>query len=289
MEQPLSRTVSAESTQSWQQLTTASGASAAGRKARSSEPETGGGNVERASVSLPPLGSKAIRQIPSRRPSKASDSSLFEYFGSVRSGSAIEESDATPTLEGSRGGLGQVNPLLLPEAFRLPRSDVDGAESNRLSFSSLYSIGSAIFANNRGHSWSGRSSVVGSEPEGALSDEAPGCKHAEQFTYAETDYVQSRWKEPLTPPPPQPRCLSRHRAKMAVWAQRCRLLNCSFPMSQHRRIQLRAPAPPRPTPLPHPHPASSHCLRSLAAHAAEQPRGASVGAQPRAAAPRAET
>ena len=168
MEQPLSRTVSAESTQSWQQLTTASGASAAGRKARSSEPETGAANVERASVSLPPLASKAIRQMPSRRPSKASDNSLFEHFGSARNGSAIEEEDTTPTLEATRGGLGQVNPLLLPEAFRLPRSDVDGAESHRLSFSSLYSIGSAIFANNRGHSWSGRNSIAGLEPEGAF-------------------------------------------------------------------------------------------------------------------------
>lgn len=172
MEQPLSRTVSAESTQSWQQLTTASGASAAGRKARSSEPETGGGHVERASVSLPPLGSQAMRQIPSRRPSKASDSSLVEYFGSARNGSAIDEENTTPTLEATRGPPGQVNPLLLPETFRLPPSDVDGAESHRLSFSSLYSIGSALFANNRGHGWSGRSSIVALEPEGALAGTA---------------------------------------------------------------------------------------------------------------------
>ncbi|KAF1842460.1 uncharacterized protein K460DRAFT_293494 [Cucurbitaria berberidis CBS 394.84] len=167
MDQPLSRTVSAESPQTWQQLSSASGASTAGSKAKSSEPETGGRNVERASVSLPPLGSKAMQQMPARRPSKASDSNLFEYFGSARSGSAIEESDTTPTLEGTRGGLGQVNPLLLPEAFRPPRSDVDAtpADSHRLSFSSLYSIGSAIFANNRGNNWSGRSSLVGSEPE----------------------------------------------------------------------------------------------------------------------------
>lgn len=162
----LSRTVSAESTQAWQQLTSANGASVAGRKARSSEPETGGGHVERASVSMPPLGSTAMRQLPSRRPSKASDSSLFEYFGAARNGSAIDEADATPTLEGTRGGPAPVNPLLLPEAFRQPRSDGDAPEPNRLSFSSLYSIGSAIFANNRGHSWSGRSSLAGSESEG---------------------------------------------------------------------------------------------------------------------------
>ncbi|KAH7380670.1 histidine phosphatase superfamily-domain-containing protein [Pyrenochaeta sp. MPI-SDFR-AT-0127] len=173
-QQSLARTVSAESTQSWQQLSSASGASAAGRKARSSEPETGGGNVERASVSLPPLSAKAIRQsLPARRASKASDSSLFEFFGNARNGSAIDETETTPTLEGSRAALAPVNPLLLPDAFRLPRSDLDQADSNRLSFSSLYSIGSAIFANNRGHSWSGRSSIAGLEQEAARMEGAP--------------------------------------------------------------------------------------------------------------------
>ncbi|KAF2032340.1 hypothetical protein EK21DRAFT_98995 [Setomelanomma holmii] len=171
MEQSLSRTVSAESTRSWQQLTTASGSSAADRKARSSEPETGLEAVGRTNVSQPPSGAKAIRQIPSRRTSKASDSSLFEFFGQARnngvSGSAIEEVevDTTPTLEGARTGLVPVNALMLPEAFRAPRTDVDAAENKRLSFSSLYSIGSAIYANTRGHSWSGRSSVAGSEAE----------------------------------------------------------------------------------------------------------------------------
>ena len=167
MEQPISRTVSSESTQSWQHLTTASGASAAGRKARSSEPETGGDNVERASVSVPPLGAKAIRQsLPARRPSKASDSNLFEYFGHAWSGSAVDDSDATPTLEGIRGNIASapVNPLLLPDSFRLPRPDVVSAatDSKRLSISSFVSA----ISNSRGYSWSGRSSVADSEPEG---------------------------------------------------------------------------------------------------------------------------
>ena len=169
MEQPLSRTVSTESTQSWLQLTTASGASTAGRKARSSEPETGGDNVNRASVSVPALGAKAIRQsLPSRRPSQASNSSLFEYFGHAwsASGSAVDESDATPTLEGVRGNIASapVNPLLLPDSFRLPRSDVGSTatDSKRLSISSLVSA----ISNPRGYSWSGRSSVAGSESEG---------------------------------------------------------------------------------------------------------------------------
>ncbi|KAF1836179.1 hypothetical protein BDW02DRAFT_567222 [Decorospora gaudefroyi] len=173
-QQPLSRTVSSESTQSWQHLTTAAVASSAGRKARSSEPETGRGNVERASVSVPPPAAKAIRQsLPSsRRLSKASDSnlSLFEYFGHAWSGSAIDEADATPTLEGTRGSPASatVHPQLLPDSFRRAPSDVGAAatESKRLSISSFVSA----ISMNRGYSWSGRSSVVGSEPEAKMDN-----------------------------------------------------------------------------------------------------------------------
>jgi inositol hexakisphosphate/diphosphoinositol-pentakisphosphate kinase len=178
MEKTLSRTVSVESTRSWQQLMAASGSSPADRKARSSEPEMGAESVGRVSVSLPPSGSQAIRQIPPRRPSKASDSSFLEFFGQGRShDSAIDETEAetTPTLEGARASLAPVNALMLPEAFRPHRPDVDAADSKRLSFSSfssLYSLGSAIFANNRGHSWSGRSSLAGSESEGTCSETA---------------------------------------------------------------------------------------------------------------------
>ena len=166
MEPPLTRTASSDSTLSWQHLTTASGTSVAGQKARSSEAETGIASVERASVSLPPLGAKAIRQsLPVRRASKASDSSLIEYFGSVWSGSAIDETDATPTLESTRGSLASapVNPLLLPESYRHARPDVGTAavESKRLSVSSFVSA-----ISNRAYSWSGRSSVAGSEAEG---------------------------------------------------------------------------------------------------------------------------
>ncbi|RMZ71588.1 hypothetical protein GMOD_00006720 [Pyrenophora seminiperda CCB06] len=165
MEPPLTRTASSESTRSWQHLTTANGTSVVGKKARSSEAETGTTTAERASVSLPPLGAKAIRQsFPARRPSKASDSSLIEYFGSVWSGSAIDETDATPTLESTRGSLASapVNPLLLPESYRHARPDVGTAavESKRLSVSSFVSA-----ISNRAYSWSGRSSVAGSEPE----------------------------------------------------------------------------------------------------------------------------
>ncbi|KAL6705768.1 inositol hexakisphosphate and diphosphoinositol-pentakisphosphate kinase [Coniothyrium glycines] len=157
-QQPLSRTVSAESAQSWQQLSSASGATAAGRKSRGSEPETGGPPIERASVSMPSSGAKAMRQMPSRRPSRASDSSFFDLFAHARNGSALDEPDSTPTLD-ARGGLAPGNPLLLPESFRLPRSDVDAADSKRLSISSVVSA----IVNTRGYSWSGRSSLAGSD------------------------------------------------------------------------------------------------------------------------------
>lgn len=164
--QPLSRTTSTESTPSHSQLSASSWQPPSGRKARASEPQAGTESVE---VKLSPLGTAALAPmrpvgLTARRPSKASDS-LKDYFGrnaaaggmGIHSGSAIDEDgDATP-LAASR------HPSSLSEAKS--RSDVDAAE-NRLSFSSLYSIGSAIYANTRGHSWSGRSSVVGSEPDG---------------------------------------------------------------------------------------------------------------------------
>ncbi|KAF5848664.1 hypothetical protein GGP41_009827 [Bipolaris sorokiniana] len=174
MEPSLSRTASSESTQSWQQLATASGASAtSSRKARSSEPETGAATVERASVSVPSLSAKAIRQsLPGRRASKASDSSFLEYLGSAWSGSAIDETDGSSTLENSRASLasGPVNPQLLPDSFRhgtpaAAAAAAAPAESKRLSISSFVSA-----LSHRGYSWSGRSSVAGSEPEARMDN-----------------------------------------------------------------------------------------------------------------------
>lgn len=167
MEQ-LSRTVSAESSRSWttQLLASGNGSSPASRKARSSEPETGGSNIERQSVSMPPPASKSVPiQFPSRRQSKASDTSLVESSGAGKNGSVIEETDTTPTLEGTRhGSLAGTHTLTLPDtAFYRSKPDAD-AESNRLSFSSLYSLGSVIMNTTRG--LSGPSSVAGSEPEG---------------------------------------------------------------------------------------------------------------------------
>lgn len=160
---PLSRTTSSESTPS--QPSTSSWQPPSGIKAGASEPQTGTASIE---VKLSPLGTAALAPmrplgLTARRPSKASDS-LRDYFGrgSAHTGSAILEDDdaeatplAAPRYPSSLSGANS-------------RSDVDAAAENRLSFSSLYSIGEAIYANTRGHSWSGRSSIVGSEPDGAL-------------------------------------------------------------------------------------------------------------------------
>ncbi|KAF2687198.1 hypothetical protein K458DRAFT_401771 [Lentithecium fluviatile CBS 122367] len=164
----LSRTVSSESTRSWTpHLLAASGdgASPTSRKARSSEPETGGPNVERSSVSMPPPATKAVlRQFPPRRLSKASDSGILEFLGAARNGHAVEDTDnATPTLEAARGG-NLAAALTLPDAHHPARSEGE-LESNRMSFSSLYSIGSAIYPNAR--TMSGPGSIAGSEPDGS--------------------------------------------------------------------------------------------------------------------------
>lgn len=172
MEQ-LSRTVSAESTKSWKasQLLASSVASTSpvsSRKARSSEPDTTSGNVERASISMPPPATKVMAmQLPSRRPSKASESM------------AVDELDATPTLEASRGG-SPIPPqtLALPDtAYRQPAKTDGDAESNRMSFSSLYSLGSAIHSTGA-RGLSGPSSVAGSEPEGRMEGLSMGTTTA---------------------------------------------------------------------------------------------------------------
>jgi hypothetical protein len=136
MENQLTRTVSTESTV-WQPLS--------GRKARASEPETAAVDVK-----LPP---------PAMRRSSRASESILEYFTGRHTGSAIDEDDVDTTpLAAVR------NPLALSEARG--RSDVEA--ENRLSFSSLCSIGSAIYTHTR-PSWSARNSLVGSELEGATA------------------------------------------------------------------------------------------------------------------------
>ncbi|KAF2761411.1 hypothetical protein EJ05DRAFT_473913 [Pseudovirgaria hyperparasitica] len=92
---------------------------------------------------MPPPASKSVpRQYAERRASKASDTAA-----------------ATVSLQ-DNAGTGQ---LALPDAMIPPSRSDPELESNRMSFSSLYSVGSAIYNAARGTS--GTSSITGSEPE----------------------------------------------------------------------------------------------------------------------------
>lgn len=143
----LNRTASADSTRTAALLQP----SVASRKGRASE-ETSDASAARASISMPPPASKQVpRQFPSRRPSKASDSSVLETLTEPQQSSAIDDSDSlTPTLEHVR------------TLTDTRRPEIE-ATSNRLSFSSasLYSIGSGIYPST--HRMSGPSSISGSD------------------------------------------------------------------------------------------------------------------------------
>ncbi|KKY21237.1 putative cortical actin cytoskeleton protein asp1 [Diplodia seriata] len=147
MDDSLTRTASAESTRSRHGSHSLSGASSplANRKSRSADPGTSLGDVDRASISMPPPNPKpTARQQHDRRPSKASDSlvaaSLTLDQPDAQNSSAIDD-DPTPTA-----------------------ASAADKESNRMSFSSLYSLGSQIYNNAR--SSGGPSSIAGSEPDG---------------------------------------------------------------------------------------------------------------------------
>ncbi|KAJ4349616.1 inositol hexakisphosphate and diphosphoinositol-pentakisphosphate kinase [Didymosphaeria variabile] len=149
----LSRTVSAENARTGPShlLAGTGNASAASRKGRASE-ETSDAKAVRASISMPPPASKAVpRQFPSRRPSKASDVSLRETLTDRQPSPAIDDSTdlLTPTSEAVR---------TLTHSDRRPEIE---PTSNRLSFSSLYSIGSGIYPST--HRMSGPASISGSD------------------------------------------------------------------------------------------------------------------------------
>lgn len=153
------------------------------RKGRSAEAETVSGNVERASISMPPPQSAAsiARQSISRRASKASDSQLIAagIIPTTESGEVVDvhreeaDSETTPTLSGNFRS-SQAAPLVLPEAALRPSSQYVESEQSqhhghRLSVSSIHSLGSVIYHHIKshapGHTASNPSSVAGSEPD----------------------------------------------------------------------------------------------------------------------------
>ena len=160
---PLSRTTSRESVHSRKSshalLSGSPSLSTSSRKGRSLEPEgTVAPQVDRASLSMPPPASKTMpRQFHSRRPSKASDSGVAAA-GSLPAESSTERARHSWAIADD-GHLVAGQPLV-------PRHAAEAeTESNRLSLSSLYSLGSAIYSTARGAMQSYPSSIAGSEHE----------------------------------------------------------------------------------------------------------------------------
>lgn len=159
----LQRTPSANSTSSAYKSHASSESS---RKARSVEPDISAGShgsIERASISMPPPTTSAMhRYTHSRRPSKASDiaASTSTPYNDGRimqgdgAGQSSDPKDATPA-----------NQTAMQQFLKASEADT---ESNRLSFSSLYSMGSAIHAGSKGFPTSYPSSVAGSDMDGVL-------------------------------------------------------------------------------------------------------------------------
>ncbi|KAK4986201.1 inositol hexakisphosphate and diphosphoinositol-pentakisphosphate kinase [Elasticomyces elasticus] len=130
---------------------------------------------------MPPPASKlaAIRPPPSRQTSKAPDASSTadananvqaeDGSQSTRNSLAIDEGESTPMPDSIRKG--NISPTgSLPETAvtSVRRSDTD-LDANRTSFSSLYSIGSALYNTARGTYSSAPSSVTGSEADGSTT------------------------------------------------------------------------------------------------------------------------
>ena len=167
--------------------TSASSASVTSRKSRFADVGTTSA-IGRASISMPPPVSKPSPNYkPSvmRRPSAGlvKDDGLgtlnaMEGFSEARVSNepALQEDlEKTPSLAGSQANVGSETyaPLSLPDSTLKPfASSIAGAdvEGNRLSFSSLYSLGSAIYSGATGGSSipSAASSNAGSVHGGGL-------------------------------------------------------------------------------------------------------------------------
>jgi inositol-hexakisphosphate/diphosphoinositol-pentakisphosphate 1-kinase len=175
----LVRTTSTESSRSTSHpLTSTPYHSPPSLKGRSAAPDTTSGNVERADISMPPPASQSIARrysITSQMASQASGSPevsnpLLSSDNAPKvctSNSAVDDTDTTPTLEGTQANnINAAGPVLPEAAIQAPRVETD-IDSHRMSFSSLYSFGSAIYNGIQGRPpVSGPSSVAGSEPEG---------------------------------------------------------------------------------------------------------------------------
>ena len=155
-----------------------SASSATSRKSRFADVGTVGGNVNRASISMPPPATKpsSYRPSTSRRPSSILSGSENHPIAADTDVSTRETGDdsailddveKTPIQSGSEGK--SPEQLVLPEASLKPPGSDTESTSNRLSFSSPYSLGKDIY--------NGATGVV-SAPQSTASSNAGSVKGA---------------------------------------------------------------------------------------------------------------
>ncbi|KAF2424904.1 hypothetical protein EJ08DRAFT_681740 [Tothia fuscella] len=171
---PLVRTSSIESTASIQSRSnthnlSSAASSVSSRKGRT-ETDTTTNNVERASVSMPPPGTKPItRQYSSGRPILP-DSLKDKANKSASTAAALAELpvDVTPALDGTRKA--PSDPTTKPHAalHSAKAMEFENGDPKRASISSFYSIGSAIYNGARSIAGSYAGSVADSEPDAHL-------------------------------------------------------------------------------------------------------------------------
>ena len=153
------------------------------RKSRFADVGTSGGNIGRASISMPPPATKPssiYRPASSRRPtnlsstmdSREGDTGLEGAIeeSSVGDSAALQDMEKTTSLPGSQGVLASEShsPLLPLDSSLKPPSSGLNKPGDRLSFSSLYSFGSAIYG----------AAGLSSAPQSAASSTAGSIKSA---------------------------------------------------------------------------------------------------------------
>ena len=164
---PLSRTINSESaidpkdsTNSRTLLFSSSASSNTSRKGRF---EAGAidQTIGRASMSMPPPSKLAASYKTSSRPSSVLTASEYGTEGDEGSSSVdksvelTDDLEKTPNIGGGEGRSASVSygPLTLPDAaLRPPKAASADGESNRMSFSSLFSMGSAVHGGAAGPS-----------------------------------------------------------------------------------------------------------------------------------------
>ncbi|MCJ1431011.1 hypothetical protein MMC27_000361 [Xylographa pallens] len=139
-------------------LSSSSGSSNTSRKAPPTESGIINGSVDQASMSMPP---PLIKPTTSPRTSQDEGESL----------PGIDDADKTPSLSGAGKQSVSYTPLTLPESALRPQPSVNrskDAETNRLSFSSYMSLGSAVHSGASANQ-STASSTAGST-KGAMAE-----------------------------------------------------------------------------------------------------------------------